>query len=180
MNVRLQPSRRILSGKTPIQMARSPMQQTFSFLAEIQASPAGKTAATAGYTGFYGFHKYWGKKPREPIAYVINCLTETGQIVLDPFVGSGIAAREALLQNRRFIGIDINPVAVALSRLLSHPPEYAAVRDAVREIGINYSSQNRFDVSARRWRTNRDSLSLGRGFTRSSLDCTTKGIWKTC
>lgn len=83
-----------------------------------------------GYKRLYGFHKYWGKKPYEPLAFAIEHLTDEGDVVLDPFVGSGTAAREALLRNRRFIGFDINPVAVELTRLLVSPPSYKALQEA--------------------------------------------------
>ncbi len=88
----------------------------------------------SGYTGFYRFHKYWGKKPHEPLAYIIEQLTSPGDIVLDPFCGSGTAGREGLLRSRRFIGFDINPVALEITHLLIHPPPPAALRDAVRHV----------------------------------------------
>ena len=91
-------------------------------------------AVPKGYKGLYAFHKYWGKKPHEPIAYTIEQLSEPGQIVVDPFVGSGTIGREALLQHRRFIGSDINPVAVELTRLLTHPPKSSIIKEAVLEI----------------------------------------------
>ena len=50
---------------------------------------AAQTMAPKGYVGLYGFHKYWGKKPHEPIAYLIEQLSAPGQLVVDPFVGSG-------------------------------------------------------------------------------------------
>lgn len=59
-----------------------------------------KASRPKGYTGLYGFHKYWGKKPHEPLAFAIEHLTRKGDIVLDPFVGSGTAARESLLLGR--------------------------------------------------------------------------------
>ena len=71
-----------------------------------------KAAAPEGYAGIYGFHKYWGKKPHEPIVYAIEQLMRPGDIVVDPFTGSGASAREATIRNRRFIGFDVNPVAV--------------------------------------------------------------------
>ena len=92
------------------------------------------TAPPSGYKGLYAFHKYWGKKPHEPIAYVINLLTNPGQLVVDPFVGSGTTGREALLQSRRFIGFDVNPIAVELTRLLIHPPDPNDVKNAAIEI----------------------------------------------
>jgi hypothetical protein len=64
------------------------------------------------YTGLAGFHKYWGKKPTESLSYLIENCTSKGDIVMDPFLGSGLIARECLERNRRFIGIDINPFSI--------------------------------------------------------------------
>ena len=83
-------------------------QLVFEF-AEKPPEVSTKTASSPkGYTGLYGFHKYWGKKPHEPLAFVIEQLTNEGDTVLDPFVGSGTTARESLLRNRRFIGFDLS------------------------------------------------------------------------
>ncbi len=87
-------------------------------------------AQPSGYKGLYAFHKYWGKKPREPIAYAISLLTKPGQVVVDPFVGSGTTGREAILQSRRFIGMDVNPVAVELTQLLTCPPDIKGLQAA--------------------------------------------------
>lgn len=42
--------------------------------------------------------------------------TEPGDWVLDPFVGGGTTAIEALLLGRNVVGLDINPAAVSVSR----------------------------------------------------------------
>ena len=106
------------------------MQLGFDFAREPTAVTPEKASSPKGYTGLYGFHKYWGKKPHEPLAFAIEQLTGEGDTVLDPFVGSGTAARESLIRNRRFIGFDVNPVAVELTKLLVSPPDYNRVRDA--------------------------------------------------
>ncbi|MBF2755000.1 MAG: type II modification methylase [Gammaproteobacteria bacterium AqS3] len=111
-----------------------PKQQVFDFMEAPEAVSATTAAAPAGYKGLYGFHKYWGKKPHEPLAFVIEKLTKPNAVVLDPFVGSGTTAREALLRGRRFIGFDINPVAIALTRMLTRPPQVDDMRDALSEI----------------------------------------------
>lgn len=110
------------------------MQYTFDFVRKPTAVTPKKASSPIGYTGLYGFHKYWGKKPHEPLAFAIEQLTGEGDTVLDPFVGSGTAARESLLRDRRFIGFDINPVAVELTKLLVSPPDYSSMRDAFRFI----------------------------------------------
>ena len=54
-----------------------------------------------GYKGLSGFHKYWGKKPTEAWRFLIENLTEPGDIVLDPFLGSGLIAKECIVLDRR-------------------------------------------------------------------------------
>jgi SAM-dependent methyltransferase len=87
-----------------------------------------------GYQGLQAFHKYWGKKPSEVYRFIIDEFSEPGQTILDPFVGSGVLGVEALKMSRNFIGIDINPVAVQMSKLLISPPEASRVRDAFNKI----------------------------------------------
>ena len=94
------------------------MNQVFPTTKPTESRPTKPTS----YKGLYAFHKYWGKKPHEPVAEIIKLLTEPNQIVADPFVGSGTTAREAVLHSRRFIGMDINPIATELTRLLVCPP----------------------------------------------------------
>ena len=47
---------------------------------------------------------------------IILRYSQEGDTVLDPFVGGGTTAVEAKLTNRNFVGFDINPEAVELSR----------------------------------------------------------------
>lgn len=75
-----------------------------------------------GYTGLAAFHKYWGKKPIECLGFLIENLTKQNEIVVDPFVGSGLIARECAIRNRRFIGIDVNPVSIELACMISDLP----------------------------------------------------------
>jgi len=75
----------------------------------------------SAYTGLYGFHKYWGKKPIEPLRFLILALTESNDLVVDPFVGSGAIAKETVNLGRRFIGGDVNPTAIRLTRFFLQP-----------------------------------------------------------
>ncbi len=76
----------------------------------------------AGYSGLHALHKYWGKKPIEPLSFLIQHLTPETGIVLDPFLGGGLLTRLCLSLKRRFIGIDINPVATELGKLFADLP----------------------------------------------------------
>ena len=68
------------------------------------------------YKGIYNIHKYWGKKPANVIRHLIEQHTKKGDVVLDPFSGSGVAPIEAVFTNRLGVGIDINPIAIQISR----------------------------------------------------------------
>lgn len=54
--------------------------------------------------------------PTDLPAWFIKLFTKTGDIVLDPFVGSGTTVFSALQLGRHFVGIDINSEYVDLSR----------------------------------------------------------------
>src|SRR5579862_948040 len=107
----------------------------YAFLPSKPAAVAvSQIESPEGYKGLAAFHKYWGKKPVECLAFLMEMLTQSGDVIIDPFVGSGFVGREAVLRGRRFIGIDINPVAVELSRLLLDLPHAATFRTAVAAI----------------------------------------------
>lgn len=87
-----------------------------------------------GYKGLTALHKYWGKKPIECLNFLIDKFTKEGDIVFDPFLGSGLVALESLKRNRNFIGIDINPISIELSKLMTNLPNYDKIKKAIFEI----------------------------------------------
>jgi hypothetical protein len=111
---------------------RELMQLAFPDL--LQAPTPARLADPAAYRGLYAFHKYWGKKPAEPMRYLVQHLCPEGGLVVDPFLGSGISAIEAIRMNRRFIGVDINPAAVRLARLLVSLPPAPAIHEAFTHV----------------------------------------------
>lgn len=73
------------------------------------------------------------KFPLELPRRVIRLLTEPGDAVLDCFVGSGTTAVAAVLEGRRYIGIELHPRYVALAR--------QRVREAAQQAGVPHQSQ---------------------------------------
>ena len=59
----------------------------------------------------YGVHPYFTRRPANVVRAYIKHFTQPGDVVLDPFGGSGVTAIEAMLANRRGIRNDINPLA---------------------------------------------------------------------
>jgi len=68
------------------------------------------------YTGIYGMHKYWSKKPYNIIRDFILRYTKIGEMVIDPFCGSVISIIESIFTGRKAIGIDINPSAIFITK----------------------------------------------------------------
>ncbi|MDY5554220.1 MAG: DNA methyltransferase [Blautia sp.] len=58
---------------------------------------------------------YPTQKPLILLEQIIKLVTNEGDLVIDPFVGSGTTVVAAKMLNRRYIGIDISPEAVSLA-----------------------------------------------------------------
>jgi hypothetical protein len=69
---------------------------------------AGESATRVGYPAPF---------PIELPRRLIKLLSFPGDLVLDPFVGTGTTAEAALILGRRFYGCDLNPIAVERTRL---------------------------------------------------------------
>jgi len=63
------------------------------------------------------------EKPLNLTGRFINIFTNKGDVVLDPFLGSGTTAAAAQTLHRNFIGIEIDPkfCEMARQRLRQHP-----------------------------------------------------------
>jgi adenine-specific DNA methylase len=77
----------------------------------------GEAIPSAGHSSIYIMHKFFGRKQERIFNYYITLFTqEEGEVVLDPFCGSGVTIGEALRLRRKAIGIDINPVSIFVTR----------------------------------------------------------------
>jgi len=57
-------------------------------------------------------------------------LSQPGDTVLDPFCGSGTVLLESMLAGRSAIGMDVNPLAVLISKVKTTPLDEHALREA--------------------------------------------------
>ena len=60
----------------------------------------------------YQSHLYWSQKPFNISDLLIEELTKEGDIVLDPFMGSGVTIIESVLLNRKSVGVEINELPI--------------------------------------------------------------------
>lgn len=70
-----------------------------------------KNIRAKSHPAHYLMHKYWGRKPHNVVSDYINNYTDIGDVVLDPFMGSGVVPIEAAKNRRTGIGVDINPMS---------------------------------------------------------------------
>jgi len=68
------------------------------------------------YSKIYNIHKYWSRKPWFPIAECIRKYSQEKDTIVDMFMGSGVAGLESIIQNRDFIGYDLNPISVFIAK----------------------------------------------------------------
>lgn len=92
------------------------------------------------HTPMYLMHKYWARKPHNVVAEYIKCYSKKDEIVLDPFVGSGVTAIEALKHGRKTVAIDIDPMATFITRMSILPvnldeflKEFVRIKKRVKE-----------------------------------------------
>ena len=64
-------------------------------------------------------HAYAASFGEDLASELLQESTEEGSIVLDPFIGAGTAALESVLLNRNAVGIDVDPIACRISRVLT-------------------------------------------------------------
>jgi DNA modification methylase len=85
----------------------------------------------------FSMHSYHlGKKPHDAVATYINHHTAEGDLVLDPFCGSGSTALASLIQGRKAVALDISPAATFITRFYvsrSFPEELAEAFKALSE-----------------------------------------------
>jgi DNA modification methylase len=78
--------------------------------------PFDKSITSTKATAIYNMHTYWSKKPHDAIREYIRHYTQPGDLVLDPFSGSGGTSLAALMEGRKAIAIDLSPAATFITK----------------------------------------------------------------
>lgn len=115
-----QQSRRRKGNSKTFRGGKYTAQNTFENSSDLERDSHGNTENPTGVcrirsvwdmsTATGGIITHYAKFPDKLAERCILCGTAEGDIVLDPFVGSGTTCRVANRYGRRYIGIDLNPV----------------------------------------------------------------------
>jgi 16S rRNA G966 N2-methylase RsmD len=96
--------------------------------------PFDKPITTTKATAIYNMHTYWSKKPHDAIRQYIRHYTQPGDLVLDPFCGSGGTALAALMEGRAAIAIDLSPAATFITKNYCTPVDVGELERAFAEL----------------------------------------------
>jgi len=95
-----------------------------------RAFPAEKSKAW-----HYKIHPYYTKQPSNVVGEYIRHFCPEGGLVVDPFCGSGVTAIEALTNRRKAICLDLDPLAVFITRQTCLAPvDLNAYWEAYRQV----------------------------------------------
>ncbi|MDR3306912.1 MAG: type I restriction enzyme HsdR N-terminal domain-containing protein, partial [Endomicrobium sp.] len=89
----------------------------------------------------FGVHGYFTSQSWNVVAEYIKNFSKPGDLVLDPFGGKGVACIEALMNGRRAINVDINPMAIFLTSALIAPVKQNELSEAFQEVKEEYEKK---------------------------------------
>ncbi|HMD84782.1 MAG TPA: DNA methyltransferase [Terriglobia bacterium] len=72
----------------------------------------------------HALHAFAAEFPPQLPRLFIEGLTVKGETVMDPMMGSGTAIVESFLCGRRAVGFDIDPLALMICRVKTHPVDF--------------------------------------------------------
>jgi DNA modification methylase len=115
-------------------LKKSDREVAVSKIAEVALDHLNRQIPPLAHTPMYIWHKFWARKTWNVVGEFIKTYCPEGGIVLDPFVGSGITATEALNNKRRAIVSDLNPIAAEMTRLTIKPVKEIELHDAFESV----------------------------------------------
>jgi 16S rRNA G966 N2-methylase RsmD len=86
------------------------------------------------HTAMYVWHRYWSRKTWNVVSQFITTYSQEGEVVFDPFAGSGVVGIEAFRAKRRAIVCDLNPIATLITELTLRPVDLLALRNSFERV----------------------------------------------
>jgi 16S rRNA G966 N2-methylase RsmD len=86
----------------------------------------------------FGVHGYFTRQSWNVVSAYIKNYSQPGDIILDPFGGSGVTAIEALVNGRKAVNVDLNPMAIFIVRSLLQPVNFGMFVDSYNRVRDEY------------------------------------------
>jgi hypothetical protein len=83
---------------------------------------------------FHSICPYFAMFPESFVRRNVLAWSKRDDVILDPFSGRGTTVFESLLNGRKGVGCDTNPVAFCLSRAKADPPPLAEIMDRLADL----------------------------------------------
>jgi len=129
------------SGKTFTydQISLKKSIETFDYLNRplLEEIPVKKQAVRR----HFGVNGYFTRQSWDIVSAYIKNFSQENDIILDPFGGSGVTAVEALVNNRKTISIDLNPLSVFIMESLITPVSLSILSEAYIRICKEFNNK---------------------------------------
>ncbi len=84
-------------------------------------------------------HPYWARKPLNIIQELVSSFSSEGDLVADPFVGSGTTVFAALVKGRKVVASDLNPLSIFITKSildlnLSSDEKMVAINQFIKDL----------------------------------------------
>ena len=109
-----------MNTPTDVGLERKPRIDPRRSLAKLLSTDLDFHRDASNYAS-HALHAFAAKFPPQLPRVFIEGLTQRGETVMDPMMGSGTAIVEAFLCGRRAVGFDIDPLALLICRVKTHP-----------------------------------------------------------
>lgn len=118
---------------TDVELERKPRVDPRRSLTKLLSTDLDFHRDASNYAS-HALHAFAAKFPPQLPRIFIEGLTQRGETVMDPMMGSGTAIVEAFLRGRRAVGFDIDPLALLICRVKTHPVDLLEATWAGRRV----------------------------------------------
>jgi len=109
-----------MNAPTDATLERKPQSDARRSLSKLLSTDLDFHQDASNYAS-HALHAFAAKFPPRLPRVFIEGLTDRGETVMDPMMGSGTAIVEAFLSGRRAVGFDIDPLALMICRVKTNP-----------------------------------------------------------
>lgn len=104
--------------------------------------PIQKSVAAKPHRPVYRMHRYFARRPYSVFAELIKHYSRANDVILDPFCGGGVTLVESVLQGRRTIGLDLNPLAAFITRMELKDVDIKAIMKSQEDVYQKFQKLN--------------------------------------